>query len=114
MSILIVSLKLGFSLERDQLQFTTHRMHTYHSLVFFELLPIELLMLAWDVHPQASLATYRARAVDLESYTVGWEGGWAEIDVGRVARQIGRAVVFEGQQIDGVVVHLLWRHAGVG
>lgn len=68
---------------------TAHCVRTYHSLVFFELLSIELLMLAWNIHPQTSLATYRARAIDLESYTVGWDGGWAEVDVGRIAGQIG-------------------------
>ena len=88
-------------------------MHICHSLVFFELLSIELLILARNVHPQTALATYRTCAIDLESYTVGWDGGRAEVDVGRVAGQIWRAIVFERQQVDGAVVHLLWRHIGV-
>lgn len=84
------------------------------SLVLFELLSVELLMLARDVHPQAPFSTYRARAIDLKSYTVRWDCWRAEVDVWRISRQIRRAIVFERQEVDGVVVDLLWRHFDVG
>ena len=81
-----------------------------NSLVLFEFLPIELLVLAGNVHPQAALSTYRARGIKLESYTVCWERRWSEIDVWRISREVRRAIVLEGQEVDGVVVDLLWRH----
>lgn len=67
-------------------------------------------MLARDVHPQTALSAYRARAVDLESHTVCWDGGWAEVYVWWIAGQIWRAIVFEGQEVDSAVVDLLWGH----
>lgn len=84
----------------------------HNSLVLFERLPIKLLMLAWNVHPQAPLSTYRARAFNFESYTVCWDCRWSEVDVWRISRKIGRAIVFERKEVDGVVVDLLWRHIG--
>lgn len=81
-------------------------------LVLFELLPVKLLMLAWNVDPQASLSAYRARAFNLESDAVRWSCRWREIDVSWLVRQIWRAIVSQWKLIDGAVVHLLWRHGG--
>ena len=69
-----------------------------------------MLAFARNIDPQASFPAYRARAVDLESHAVCWNGGRAEVDVWQFARQIGRAVVLERQEVDGVVVGLVRRH----
>ncbi len=73
-------------------------------------LSIELVVLVGYVDPQTAFASDGARAIDLESDAVGREGRRWHVDVGRVTRQIRRAIVLQRQEVDGVVVHLLWRH----
>ena len=82
------------------------------SLVLLELLPVERLMLARDVHPQTPFPTYGACAVDLEPHTVRWDRWWRQVDVWRLAWKVWRAVVLERQEVDGLVVDFLRSHGG--
>lgn len=75
------------------------------SLVLVELLPVELLVLPRDVHPEAAFSAYRAGAVDLEANAVGGHGGWRQVDV-LATGEIRRAVILERKIVHVVMVHL--------
>lgn len=83
-------------------------------LVFPELFPIKLLTLCRDVHPKTTFSTYRAGAVDLEPDAVVGDGRRWEVNVCRVAVDIGTAIIVERKQVNDIVVDLLGRHLWSG
>src|ERR1700761_9105361 len=103
MSILIVSLKVGWSLNiLSALLYDEARRGRIDSLVLLERLSIEGLMLARNVHPQASFASDGAGPIDLKPHAISRNGWRREVDVRRLAGEIGRSIVFERQEVDGV------------
>lgn len=81
---------------------------SFDLLVFTVLIATEFLAFRRDVHPEATLTTYRAGSFDLKADAVCRFGGRREVDVS--PRDIGGAAVGQWQQIHDLLRGLWCRH----
>lgn len=79
-------------------------------LVFGEFVPLEVNTLLRDVHPETAMASYAGCTLDCEADSDRVAGLWCNVDV--LARDIGRAVVVELQEVHLVGNHGSWDHDG--
>jgi hypothetical protein len=102
---------LGFSLDVLSVCCLFFRNNAFGSLlVLLEVLAIELLSLAWKVHPEATITADGARALDLKANAVGRVGRCWQVHVRAFAGQVGRAIIAKREQVDGTVVYLRRSH----